>query len=148
MITDAFVALLYQKEFVRSIEADTVVQRRMQQDLLSLTSEIAALPRNAAPPEDGFLRREILLERIVRHVRSSIRFSDATDARHLDACDTSTVIWVLQIFRNMIESHYEFDKSVKNMAAAYMSQLMLDECGVTDLCLDLVAEGMKVTLQK
>jgi hypothetical protein len=102
------------------------------------------------------VRFEPLVEKLVAHIRGSIQVvvhGDETQ-KYIDPSTTKTDIWVLRIFRTMVENKWgmtiyerdddggeEQDDAVVDLMKVY------NESGVTNMCLDLIAKGVDLSLQ-
>ena len=102
------------------------------------------------------VRFEPLIEKIVAHVRGSISVVIHGDEaiKSITPMTTKTDIWVLRIFRTMIENRwgmsiYERDDDGGEEQDDAVVELMqvYNEAGVTNMCLDLIAKGVDIALQ-
>ena len=99
------------------------------------------------------LRLEPLIEKLVAHTRSRIK--TVGEAKTLDAACTSTTTWIIKVFRRMIEKKWGMDIDARDdeggeeqdIAAADVQDLLNDH-GVTGLCLDLIVVGIDDELKQ
>jgi len=102
------------------------------------------------------VRFEPLIEKLVAHIRGSISIVIHGDEaiKSITPMTTKTDIWVLRILRTMIENRWgmtiyerdddggeEQDDAVVELMEVYNSS------GVTNMCLDLIAKGVDISLQ-
>jgi hypothetical protein len=99
--------------------------------------------------KDTVLCRDYVISKLVRHVEGLV-VADDRFTRRLDAKHVETTAWLLRLLRRMIEhgwgctvteleaKHPDAAKCRKAMEA----QDLLNDCGVTALCTDLIAMGM------
>ncbi|KAJ8601792.1 hypothetical protein CTAYLR_006814 [Chrysophaeum taylorii] len=93
------------------------------------------------------LRIEPLIEKLVAHTLG--RLAPSYKGLALDEDCSRTTRWLIQVFRTMIEKkwgmtiHERDDEGGEEQdAAGYELQKLLNSCGVTKLCLKLIAPGI------
>ena len=102
--------------------------------------------------EDGDIRYEALIRKLVLHVRENMEIID--EETRLSSRCTKTTLWVIKSFRTMIERKMgmtieerdeeggdEEDEAAEPVVTAF------NTTGVTELCLDLIADGVDEALQ-
>ena len=101
---------------------------------------------------DNDIRYELLIKKLVTHVRENMTIID--DETRLSNRCSRTTLWVIKIFRTMIENKmgmtiYERDDDggEEQDIAAEPVVTAFNKNGVTELCLDLIADGVDDDLQ-
>ncbi len=99
---------------------------------------------------------EPLVDKLVHHVRGCVKMiiHGEDSMKYMDVGPTKTSIWILKMFRTMIENRWgmtiyerdddggeEQDEAVIDLMKVY------NESGVTEMCLDLIAKGIDISLQ-
>jgi hypothetical protein len=141
----------FKKEILENVECIAIINNS-EDDILSKIEKIPRVKDSA----DSDVRLEPFLEKIVSHIRSSIviTFEDSKVQSNLDASKTKTSIWMIKIFRSLIERkwgmtiHERDDEGGAEQDEAFQEIMtMLNECGATTLCFDLIVNGIDKTLQ-
>jgi hypothetical protein len=109
-------------------------------------SRIKALPKLADPVRDA-IRYEPLLKKMIRHARGLITVE--TDRKALNHECQASLLWMLKLFRTMIEDEWGFSYEERDAMGdeasdevAWPVQRALTECGLVELCIDLVSYGI------
>ena len=144
--------LTHFNEFVNEITNNDEVKKSSIQESISFINKVQELPY-LDNPVDGDIRYELFIRKIVAHVSS--RLVVEGDEKMLDSRSTKSTVWVLRMFRTMIEDAWgmtiderdddggeEQDDAVADIVEAFNSN------GVTDLCLDLIADGVDIDVQR
>jgi hypothetical protein len=141
-------------KFIDSLEQNLDLKEKMKKDLFAVNQVILKLPNIRDSFDAGDLRQEYLIERLVSHVHSSMTVAIFGSAKHLGESCTRTTTWLMQFCREMIENKWGFSiderDDIGNEAhdrAASSVQLLLNQSGVTALCLDLISEGIQEELK-
>jgi hypothetical protein len=142
-------------DFIASLEEDGDLQERLERDMFNVAHEIQGLPEVNEVVEKfdkfGDLRKQLLVRRLVAHVEASVRSSSSggSASKHMSPECARTTKWIMQFFRNMIETKWGMsvddrgeDGGSEQDQAAVATQLLLNNWGVTALCLDLVCAGI------
>eukprot|EP01040_Poterioochromonas_malhamensis_P001446 gene1446-1534_t len=139
------------RAFLVSIESDTALQFKAENENVGFISILESLPF-IADPVDAEVRYETLIKKLVFHIRENIKI--VNNQKRLDSRVTKTSTWIIRAFRTMIENRmgmsiYERDDDgglEQDIAAAPVVNA-LNSCGATALCLDLIAVGIDEKLQ-
>jgi hypothetical protein len=139
------------QDFLEALKENSQVKEILDEEFQSIIQKISHLPRAADPTSTSTVRYEPILKKLVDHVRAGIEIVSHSNGREKQLNDryTKTGIWIIQIFRTMIEnawgmSIYERDDDggeEQDIASAEIVSTF-NTCGVTTLCLDLIAIGI------
>lgn len=141
--------------FIVALNQSTEVKENIDEQIQHFINKIEEIPwkKNAGNAPVAF---EPLVEKLVHHVRGCVRLivHGEDSMKYMDAAETKTGIWILRIFRTMIENRWgmtiyerdddggeEQDDAVVDLMDVY------NESGVTEMCLDLIAKGIDIALQ-
>ena len=132
----------YQR-FVSTIEANPEVQRLISLSTFGIIDQINALPLQSADVESD-LRYESFIGKLVSHVRFMV--GNSAKQLSMDEEASKTTIWVLNIFRRMIEREWgmtidERDEKggLQQDQSAQIIQQTLTDCGVPRLAIELIS---------
>lgn len=96
----------------------------------------------------GCLRREFVISRLATQIRASMIASENGQQLLSPEC-TRTTIWVLRFSRHLIEKAWGLTLDTRDDeggeeedAACFPIQMLLNENGMTALCVDLIAPGI------
>jgi hypothetical protein len=117
-----------------------------KQGMRDCSNRIKALTRLADPVTDE-IRYEPLLKKLIRHAQDLLVIS--AGRKSLGREYHASVLWILRLFRTMIEDEWGFtyeardnDGDENSDAAAWPVQSSLAECGACELCINLIANGI------
>ncbi len=138
--------------FVEALADDEDLEVEIGKDRTKIAAVINELPKIRDFDIIADLRFEPLVESLVGHVLSRLE-NDGTK-KTLDAECTKTSIWLIQVFRRMIEDAWggmtiderDDDGGEEQDIASEEIVSVLDKRGVTCLCLDLIAVGIDTEL--
>ncbi len=140
------------KSFIEEIEADSDVSYKNSHESIGFISILEKLPSVNDKLSMSDIRYELLIMKLIQHIRDSFTFVD--NQKRLDPRVSKTSAWIIRAFRTMIENRmgmsiYERDedggKEQDEAAAPVVNAL--NSCGATVLCLDLIADGIDDALQ-
>jgi hypothetical protein len=141
-------------EFARSARSKALTQQRM----LALARHLGNLPALGAHKLHAPLRKEFVIGKLVAHASGLVQPAQDGLSRRLLPEHVQTTIWLLQLLRTMIESKLGRSTMEGSGAApvvleacaeqAEEVQLMLNGCGATALCIDLIAVGIERAVLK
>eukprot|EP00854_Cymbomonas_tetramitiformis_P004572 gene4572-5599_t len=146
-------------KFRDELSNDKQITEQGHMDNMAIREIIEFLPSlndNIAPTDDLALldlRYELLLRKLVEHASStlSVIHEGSKKTVHADALETN--IWMVKLFRNMIEAKWEMTIEDRDEDGGQAEdekggavQLALNEAGVTALCLDMIAPGVDEAL--
>jgi hypothetical protein len=121
---------------------------------VNLVKMLNGLPKLADNVFDD-LRFEPTLQKLVRHTRSLIKVLD--DRKVLEPEHEPTTIWIISLFRTMIEDAWGFGVEMRDEdeidgedadEAVAVIQAGLNSSGATTLCLDLIARGLSARVKQ
>jgi hypothetical protein len=152
------------KDFLNFLDTNPNVQQSLTEEFYSFLTSLTTLPHlhdddgdntgstSSFSSSSSLLRYEPLLHKLVTHIRSSTDILSYTTGRirQLSVTQTQTTIWIIKLFRHMIESVWgmtiderdEQGGEEQDHASAQIVET-LNTCGVTTLCLDLIAIGIE-----
>jgi len=117
------------------------------QGMKDCANKIKALPRLADPVTDE-IRYEPLIRKLVDHALSLVEVS--SDRKTLARQYHPSVLWLLKLFRTMVEDEWGFSYAERDSEGteesddvAWPYQKSLNDNGVTELCLALIANGIE-----
>jgi len=140
-------------QFVEQLTVSDDLAEAINSDKDNMVESMEKIPSMSEDDTKGDLRFEPLLKKLVRHTRSNL----VTDSgfKTLDVDCTKSTKWFIQLFRRMIEKRWgmtiderDEDGGEEEDEKAEPVQMMLNVCGVTELCLDLIAVGINGDLVK
>ncbi len=150
------------EEFLKRINHDQNVVDIIDRQIQGFISKIERLPWNSTntmPSSGGKLgdvHFEPLIERMVHHVRGSLQIvlHGEDTIKFIDPSATEACIWVLRIFRTMLENRwgmsiYERDGEGSEEQDEAGAELMrvYNDSQMSEMCLDLIAKGIDLALQ-
>lgn len=138
-------------KFMECLSKDSTVKEILRNEFQSLIDKLDALPRVTDVTSTSTVRYEPLLKKLVDHFKSATVtvVHGSGREKHMNARTTNTAIWIIRMFRTMIENAwgmtiYERDDDggeEQDDASASLVQTF-NTCGATTLCLDLIAAGI------
>jgi hypothetical protein len=141
-------------DFVTQVINDEKLIAQAEDDVVSVAEHIDGLPLVTERPELGDLRSEHVISGLVQYIRSSMRPGSIRGNRYLDSENTVLAMWVVKIFRRLIESRWGMDIDSRDRKggedqdrAGGAIQSRLNNNGATDLCLELIAPGIDTALK-
>jgi len=133
--------------FIERLSASDTLKTWLDDSTFSLVHKLETLPHQNDPEAAGDLRIEPLMRKLVDHTLSRLVMSGPIATLDLE-CTHSTK-WFIQLFRHWIETKWgmtiedrDDDGGEEEDQRAAGIQHMLNESGVTTLCLDLIAIGI------
>ena len=96
------------------------------------------------------VRLEALLTKLTLHIRH--RLDRTSEGRLLDSDTNITALWLVRTFKMILEKYHGFTAEevagnnvlvVKNQAVLEDFQYIMNENGVTEMCLDLISAGIE-----
>jgi hypothetical protein len=143
------------EEFKRSILEDEEIIALTANCDDALLSKLEKIPF-IKDSSDSEIRLDSLLGKLVSHIRGSILF-DVVDNRiqaTMNVRCTTTSIWIIKMFRSLIERKWgmtiherDDDGGAEQDIAFHEIMTLLNECGATPLCFDLIITGIDKELQ-
>jgi len=135
------------EDFVGQLTESEGLANQIIDDRTKIVDVIEALPKIRDTDIEADLRFEPLIGKLVNHARS--RLLDEGPSKKLDPECTKTTIWIIQLFRRMIEKKWgmtiderdEDGGEEQDEASAPVIQV-LNKYGVTTLCIDVIAVGV------
>merc|ERR1711871_1500325 len=116
--------------------------------------KIESLPK-LSDSSDSDVRFEALIEKLIKHMDQciNIRKIDGEDIRFMDEEAYATSIWIIKLFRRMIEKKWgmtiderDDDGGEEQDIASEPVVQVLNKYGVTTLCLDVISVGIDAEL--
>lgn len=150
------------EEFLQCLHQNEYVQKLVDKQIQCFIDNIEKLPWKASVVVSGLVAKAIdvrfepLVERLVCHVRGCIQIVVHGDdtIKFMDPSSTKTCIWVLRIFRTMVENRwgmsiYERDDDGGEEQDNAVAELMnvYNDSQMSEMCLDLIAKGIDIALQ-
>jgi hypothetical protein len=141
--------------FVEALNKCDSVKKSSEEQIQHFLEKIEQLPWKTSP-EKSDVRFEPFVEKLVSHVRSCVQVVIHGDdsIKFMNPNATKTSIWILKMFRTMIENRwgmtiYERDDDGGEDQDNAVIDLMkvFNESGMTEMCLDLIAKGIDISLQ-
>ena len=139
------------QEFLQCLNESPEVKKKAEEEAVEFITVLESLPFVADMVESD-LRYELLIKKVVAHVRENMSIID--NETRIDNRTTKTSIWLIGSFRSMIEnkmgmSIYERDEDggEEQDLASEQVKTALNTCGATALCLDLIVDGVDSDLQ-
>lgn len=140
------------REFKAALCGYEDLQQLIRDDKLVMVESLEKIPSYADMREEGDLRIEPLIQKLVQHTRSRLKHEG--QSKYLDPDCSRSTKWFLQLYRAMIEKRWgmtiderDDDGGEDEDLAAADLQHMFNKCGVTALCLDLASVGIDNELQ-
>ena len=138
-------------EFVSELQTSEEVKKLIASESQGFISCIENLPfMDDLVVSD--VRYEALIKKLVIHISDSVTVTSKD--KSMDTNCVKTSIWVLKAFRTMIENKMgmtiferDDDGGAEQDEAAWPTVNALNNCGVTNLCLNLIAVGIDESLQ-
>lgn len=137
--------------FLDCLQKDERYEELMNEEYEAVINKISALPLASDTTSSSTVRYEPFLKKLVDHIRSGIKIVTHSTGRekHLNERRTKTAIWIIKLFRTMIEkvwgmTIYERDDDggeEQDEASAAITHTF-NTCGTTTLCMDLIASGI------
>eukprot|EP00854_Cymbomonas_tetramitiformis_P005494 gene5494-6657_t len=141
------------KRFSTMVSTDEDLLQKIKNDRMEVMAIMESLPREADDSEDVELQFEPLIRKLVRHTRSQLTLAAEGKKKLLSEECTESAIWMIQLFRNMIEEKWGMNIDDRDDEGGEEedekggpTQSMLNEAGATSLCLDLIAPGIDEAL--
>jgi hypothetical protein len=135
--------------YLQQLKESKNIQALLSGETDFIISKINSLPLASDAHSTSTVRYEALLKKLVDHIRTSIEDCPERKEKYLSPRYTRTAIWIIQIFRQMIENVwgmtiYERDDEGGEEQDRASSPLIhtFNLCGITTLCLDLIAVGI------
>jgi hypothetical protein len=139
------------RSFVSELKASDKVRDILKDEFHEIIKKIQSLPLVSDQTSTSTIRYEVLLKKFVDHIKGGIQIDARSSGQEkiLSPEWTKTSIWVIKMFRTMIESAwgmtiYERDDDggeEQDVASAFVTDT-LNKCGATALCLDLISNGI------
>lgn len=137
--------------FMAELHSSEKVKGILNDEFYEIIHKIQSLPLVSDQTSTSTIRYEVLMKKFVDHIKGGIQI-DARSSGHekiLNQEWTQTSIWIIKLFRSMIESAwgmtiYERDDDggeEQDVASAFVTDA-LNKCGATALCLDLISNGI------
>jgi len=140
------------KEFYEALVADEELQAHIQGESLEFVNIIEDIPFIADLTRKDDVRYESLIRKLVTHVRENLTI--VNNEKVLNIRCTRSSIWTMKAFRKMIENKWNMNIFERDENGGEEEDLAsqevvdaFDACGVTALCLDLIASGIDEELQ-
>jgi hypothetical protein len=137
--------------FLQEIRDDEEIKESVDGEVKAFVAALEGLPYVEDEVKHD-IRYETLIKKLVAHVRENITIIDG-ETRLPPRCSRTT-LWVIKIFRTMIENKMEMsifdrdeDGGEEQDIAAEPVVTAFNKNGVTELCLDLIADGVDDELQ-
>ena len=144
-----------QHAFVTQLKASDKVTHILKEEFHEIIQKIQALPLVSDQTSTSTIRYEVLLKKFVDHIKGGIYLDARSSGQEkiLSAEWTRTSIWIIKMFRTMIESAWgmtiyerDDDGGEEQDEASEFVVMTLNKCGATALCLDLIANGIDQAL--
>lgn len=142
-------------EFKKSIREDDRVAERVVDEQNHFLEKLEKMPLSSELTESD-VRVDALFGKLVAHIRSSIHFTviDSKIIANIDSQRTKTAIWIIKSWRLLIERKWgmtiyerDDDGGEEQDDACHDIMVMLNDCGATILCFDLIVGGIDNELQ-
>lgn len=142
--------------FVSVLQDNVDISSTADEELSNFIGIIENLPRVNEIGDTSAVRFEPLLERLVAHARSCVQIvvHGAESTKHIPDHKAKTCIWMIRIFRHMIERKWgmtiferDDDGGEEQDVAAGEIMSVLTQVGAPGMCLDLIARGVDPVLQ-
>ena len=143
----------YRQQFIEFAEVLAGDQFKLNAPAMNLFEKLTSQYDTTSTSD---IRIEPLIRKLSSHFRG--RLDRSGTSRTLRKDDTESCLWLLQTFRYIIEKHcgakvmevcnlehLELHKRTEseghNLNTAYAFQSLMNNCGITHLCLDLITQG-------
>lgn len=141
--------------FTNTLSTSKDIESYASEQLTNFVDTLESLPWKSSPSVSD-IRFEPLIEKIVSHIRCTIQVTNQGDeiVKSISPEGTATAIWMLEIFRTMIEKRWgmtiferdeeggeEQDLAIADILGVYHSS------GIAEMCLDLISRGIDEALQ-
>lgn len=141
--------------FVSSLTGSKDIEEYAREQLENFVNTLESLPWRSAQSNSD-IRFEPVFAKIVSHIRETIQVASQGDeiVKSISPEGTATAIWMLEIFRTMIEKRWgmtiferdedggeEQDEAIADILGVYHSS------GIAEMCLDLISRGIDEDLQ-
>jgi hypothetical protein len=142
-------------QFLSTIKVDNDTKESIENEVQHFISKLENLPFKDEGA-DSLLRLDPILTNLIDHITGTVEIVVHGDevTKHVDENCTKTAIWLIRMFRTMIENKWgmtiaERDDDGGEEEDESASQIMdaLNNCGATEMCLDLIARGIQTPLQ-
>jgi hypothetical protein len=142
-------------EFKTSIRDDNRIAERVVAEQNYFLEKLEKMPVSAELTESD-VRVDALFGKLVTHIRGSIHFTvvDSKVVANIDIQRTKTAIWIIKSWRLLIEKKWgmtiyerDDDGGEEQDEAFHDIMVMLNDCGATILCFDLIVGGIDNELQ-
>jgi len=142
-------------EFKKTIRIDEHVLDRVNGERDTFLEKLEKIPMSSELTESD-VRVDAFFGKLVSHIRSSIFFTviDARVTANMDLQRTKTAIWIIKSWRLLIERKWgmtiherDDDGGEEQDEAFHDVMMMLNDCGATILCFDLIVTGIDNELQ-
>jgi hypothetical protein len=141
--------------FVGALMSNEEIHQDADDEVQGFITKLTSLPLKN-DTIDADVRFEPLIAHLVDHIRENIQvviYGDES-SKYMSDKNTQIAIWLVKIFRTMIENKWgmsiderDDDGGEEQDIAAAGIMAILNECGATALCLDLIAKGIEIPLQ-
>ena len=139
--------------YMQALQNSEKVQKAADDESVEFITFLEGIPYVKDRTVKSDLRYELLIKKLVAHVRESMEIID--NETRIDNRTTITTIWLIRSFRAMIENKmgmtiYERDDDggEEEDIASQDVKTALNTCGATALCLDLIVDGIDDELQE
>jgi len=143
-------------DFLEALKKNPALSGFVDGQMQSFIAKFEQLPLKASVENEANVRFEALIEKMVSHIYGGIQVTTHGEEtmKFIDANATKTDVWILRMFRTMIENLWgmtfierdedggeEQDDAVVDLMKIY------GESGVPRMCLELIAKGVDMSLQ-
>jgi hypothetical protein len=133
--------------FTEALKEDEGIMGGIREQPFDFIAKIENLPSGRDTESTAEVRLEPLITKLVSHVRD--RMTATEEERRLDADSVDTTVWLITALRSMIERKWgmniderDDDGGEEQDDASEAIVNVFNTCGVTALCLDLIADGI------
>ena len=140
------------KEFIDHLNGDDDVRESAQKQVDNFLELIEEMPSIYEKTATADIRVEPFLQKLVSHVRENMVVSE--HEKKLDSGTTKTTLWMIKAFRTWLENKMgmsiedrDEDGGDEEDEKAGPTVALLNNNGITALCLELIAPGIDETLQ-
>ena len=147
-------ALILEKlmEFRTSLNNDEKLTEAIRKESIEFVGILDNVPFVNDLISDSELRYEPFIRKLVEHVSHSIEM--VNNEKYLNPRCTRSTKWMMKIFRTVIENKWgktinerDEDGGEEDDIACAQTVEAFNSCGLTDLCVDLIALGIDESLQ-
>ena len=141
--------------FFEAVKSNEDLKADAETQMQNLIDKFNSLPRRDDMC-DSDVRFEPLVVKLIRHIQGCVQIVVHGDEtiKLMSARCTETSIWIIKLFRTMIESAWgmtiyerDDDGGEEQDEAAADIMNVLNTSGATEMCLDLIARGLDIPLQ-